>query len=132
MCSLLLEQAWHGEKELFVSHVCDWNYEACVESTCNIHTLEDYEDLDSIDDMDFYTRFNYDPKSGNFRPDVVPVYCECEHPFNPDRDMVMCECCQEWFHCDCMNWTSEAEGSFYCRDPNCQRAKKKVSSKKKK
>ena len=121
--SSFANQAWHGERELFDSHVTDWNYLGCVQGKCRVHTLEEYEALDSITQADFYQRFRYDPTSGHFDPDIVPVYCICEVPHNPDRDMVLCEHCKDWFHCDCVSFYPERNEEFFCPQVDCQEAK---------
>jgi hypothetical protein len=33
---------------------------------------------------------------------MTPVYCVCELPYNPDRPMILCEQCGEWFHVECV------------------------------
>ena len=121
-------QSWHGERELFRSQVVDWNYIGCVECKCNVHDLEAYENLDTVTAVDFYSRFEYNATTGHFRPDVVPVYCYCEHPYNPDRDMVMCKHCKDWFHCDCVDFYPSMEGDFYCRSHACQEKKNELES----
>ena len=103
--------------------VTDWNYEGSVVSKCRVHTLEEYEDLDTVSPLDFYCRFLYDPNTGRFKPDVVPVYCYCETPCNPDREMVLCAHCRDWYHCDCVGFSPGDEGEFYCNLEECQSAK---------
>ena len=36
------------------------------------------------------------PGKKEFEPDQVPVYCNCEQPYNPDKPMINCETCEDW------------------------------------
>ena len=87
-------QVWHGARELFSTSTTDWNDLRCVQAKCSVHSLDEYDRLGCISPTDFYSRFTYDPGPGQFRPDVIPVYCVCELPYNPDKNMVMCEACK--------------------------------------
>ena len=120
-------QAWHGSRELFSSNTTDWNHIQCVESKCYVHSIEEYESLGSIGPADFYSRFSYEPVEGRFRPDVVPVFCYCEIPYNPDQNMVMCENCKDWFHWTCVSYNNKTKAKgkdFYCEKCKAQRDKK--------
>ena len=72
----------------------DWNLLKCVEGKVRMHTLEEYEVLDEVQPEDYYSRFAYNATTGSFTPETTPVYCICELPQNPDKDMVMCEECR--------------------------------------
>jgi hypothetical protein len=113
-------QKWHSRKELFESKTCDWNPIACLMGACNVHTLDKFEELQEICDMDYFTRFRYKPETGSFIPDAVPVYCICETPYNPDKDMVECSECNDWFHHECVNYCPALSGppskEFCCPD----------------
>lgn len=37
------------------------------------------------------------------------VYCLCRQPENPDRAMIECGECRDWFHFDCVGMTPEEE-----------------------
>lgn len=95
-------QAFHGEKEVFQSDHLDWCHKNAVIGKCRVFTLEGYQNLPAIGESDFYCRFFYSPSSGEFSPDDVPVFCLCEMPYNPDRVMIACDKCDEWFHPDCL------------------------------
>ncbi len=112
-----LWQSWHGDREVFESTLTDWNPLKCVEGKCRVHTLEEYEELKKIRPEDHFSRFSYNPTTGNFKPETTPVYCICELPQNPDRDMVMCERCRDWFHCDCVHFNpKENPNTLYVCD----------------
>ncbi|QDZ20762.1 BAH domain-containing protein [Chloropicon primus] len=107
-------QVWHGSKELFgQTRVSDWNSVHSVTGFCKVHTLEEYEDLDDVSGHDYFCRQAYDPHTGGFVPDVVPLFCLCETPYNPDRPMVECEDCGEVFHCECVAIESNKIPSRY-------------------
>ncbi|XP_060085336.1 uncharacterized protein LOC132564723 [Ylistrum balloti] len=57
--------------------------------------------------------------------DKEHVYCICQQPETPDREMVACEnenCKLEWFHLDCLKLTKSRlpKGKWYC--PDCKRS----------
>ena len=31
----------------------------------------------------------------------LPTYCICNEPQNPDRMMVLCDACENWYHSTC-------------------------------
>ncbi|GMH40234.1 hypothetical protein BSKO_08138 [Bryopsis sp. KO-2023] len=95
-------QAFHGEKEVFQSDHLDWCHKNAIIGKCRVLTLEGYQNLTAIGENDFYCRFFYSPSSGEFSPDDVPVFCLCEMPYNPDRVMIACDKCDEWFHPECL------------------------------
>lgn len=100
-------KGFHGSKELFDSDHKDWVTPDAVNGKCRVHTLAEYQQLDDVQEFDFFTRFVYLASRGEFKPDRVPVYCLCEMPFNPDLFMVECEGCSEWHHPACVQLTQE-------------------------
>ena len=52
-------------------------------------------------------------------------FFSCELPYNPDRDMVLCEKCKEWYHCDCagFNKNKNTKAAFICK--RCESRPKK-------
>ena len=118
-------QPWHGKREVFQTKVCDWNPFGCIEGVCAVHTLEKYENLPEFSEIDHYCRFHYSPHSGAFKPDIVPVYCICEIPYNPDRPMVECEACNDWFHYDCVGYEDRTNRQdFVCAECAATRSKR--------
>jgi len=99
---------WHGKQELFRSNACDWNPIACIESFCRVLSLEKYELLTKVSPHDYFSRFSFNPAKGTFKPDMVPVYCLCELPYNPDSAMIECEVCNDWFHYECVGLDEES------------------------
>lgn len=52
-------------------------------------------------------------------------YCKCELPHNPDRSMVYCDSCRDWFHPECLGLTQEqveatGDESDPWRCPDCE------------
>jgi hypothetical protein len=52
-------------------------------------------------------------------------YCKCELPYNPDRYMVYCDSCGDWYHPQCLGLTQEgveaavaASEAWHC--PECE------------
>uniref|UniRef100_A0A7S1X821 BAH domain-containing protein n=1 Tax=Tetraselmis chuii TaxID=63592 RepID=A0A7S1X821_9CHLO len=114
-------KVFHGERELFSSDHLDWCGVSTIDGTCSVHTLRAYQALEELTDEDFYARFTYKPATKQFKPDRVPVYCKCEMPYNPDKFMVECDVCSEWYHPDCLELSKkqvDAMKGFSC--PNCK------------
>lgn len=108
---------FHGERELFESDHKDWVSGETIVRKCHVYTMKKYQELKVVGRNDFYSRFTYLPKTHEFRPDRVPVFCSCEMPYNPDQLMIMCEICQDWFHPLCQKYDVEAgkdDDSFSC------------------
>eukprot|EP00775_Hariotina_reticulata_P001335 gene1335-1678_t len=95
-------KAFHGEKELFLSDHQDYCSVKTVMSKCRVMSLSKYQELGHIGEHDYFARFTYKPAQRVFEPPKVPVFCTCELPYNPDKFMVMCDACQEWYHPECL------------------------------
>ena len=90
-----------------------------INSKCKVHTLEEYlaiakEARDNPAEQlipvarapshhtahaaqEFMSRSYYLHKKKKFQKDL-PLYCTCRKPFNPDKMLVCCEACKQWFH----------------------------------
>eukprot|EP01023_Acetabularia_acetabulum_P004835 TRINITY_DN12038_c0_g1_i1.p1 TRINITY_DN12038_c0_g1~~TRINITY_DN12038_c0_g1_i1.p1 ORF type:complete len:357 (+),score=62.94 TRINITY_DN12038_c0_g1_i1:388-1458(+) len=119
---------FHGEKELFKStHLQQISLDTVL-GKCQVLSLEAYEGLSEVDDTVFFSRFTYHPVDHRFYPDQVYVYCECQFPYNPDKFMVQCDNCEDWFHPKCVD-LSQAEveelknsnKKYICRNEKCQK-----------
>ena len=57
----------------------------------------------------FYTRASFNPRMSLDRAleppynSIGPKDCVCKRARNPDETYVMCETCQTWFHCKCVD-----------------------------
>lgn len=127
---------FHGKKEVFrSSHIQAIQAEAVLQK-CGIHTLSEYRALEEKADYDFFFRFSFDPINKKFYPEVVPLYCKCEMPCNPDKYMVMCGDCENWYHPGCVGLTRKRieqdhrEEEYHC--PECKHTKKPKKKKVKK
>ncbi|GAX74260.1 hypothetical protein CEUSTIGMA_g1709.t1 [Chlamydomonas eustigma] len=114
-------KVFHGEKELFESDHEDEIHKDTIIGKCFVHSLRKYEDLAPVTESDFYSRFMYRPALKVFEPDQVPVFCLCEQPYNPDKVMINCTVCSDWFHPNCLGMTAEdvqnLADEFFC--PSC-------------
>ncbi|KAG2433067.1 hypothetical protein HYH02_012771 [Chlamydomonas schloesseri] len=112
-------KAFHGEAEVFDSDHQDKAPLAAILGRCNVHSVTRYEALDRRDENDFFCRFTYKPRTKQFEPDRVPVYCMCEMPYNPDRPMINCDTCDEWYHPSCLGLGQQVlqQDNFVC--PTC-------------
>lgn len=112
---------FHGVKELFASDHYDWVSVNTIDARCNVWSIAEYQALEAVTEYDFYARFMYLSSRSEFRPATVAVFCTCLEPYNPDRVMVMCERCEEWFHPECVGETSASlsrSTSWNC--PRCR------------
>jgi len=50
------EKVWHGVQELLLSNWADWNYVQCIEGTCRVHALADYQTLQQVTEDDYFCR----------------------------------------------------------------------------
>ncbi|GFR44320.1 hypothetical protein Agub_g5532 [Astrephomene gubernaculifera] len=110
---------FHGEAEVFDSDHQDKVPLGSVLGRCFIHTLERYEMLQEHKENDFYSRMKYRSRTQQFEPDQVPIYCTCEMPYNPDRPMVMCTACEDWFHPKCLRLGPEVFQDAHFTCPTC-------------
>ncbi|KAF8067400.1 hypothetical protein HT031_002448 [Scenedesmus sp. PABB004] len=95
-------KAFHGRHELFLSGHTDTCSVKTVISKARVLTLSKFQELSSVADTDFFARFTYNPGTKQFKPPRVPVFCVCEMPYNPDKVMVQCDACTEWYHPECL------------------------------
>jgi len=118
-------KAFHGEKELFNSDHPDQCDIQTVLGKCRVMTLRKYQELDPVGDHDYFTRFTYKPARKEFEPDRVPVFCVCEMPYNPDKFMVCCDACEDWYHPECLHLTRKQVQAVPCGQWSCPDCKKK-------
>mmetsp|Transcript_19809 Transcript_19809/g.47272 ORF Transcript_19809/g.47272 Transcript_19809/m.47272 type:complete len:197 (-) Transcript_19809:166-756(-) len=123
-------KVFHGERELFSSDHLDWCTLSTIDGICYVHSLKAYQALEELTEDDFYSRFTYKPATNEFKPERVPVYCVCEMPYNPDRFMVQCESCEEWYHPECVGVSRkqiDMQSTFCCS--SCRSAEPEPSAK---
>mmetsp|Transcript_15164 Transcript_15164/g.38468 ORF Transcript_15164/g.38468 Transcript_15164/m.38468 type:complete len:195 (+) Transcript_15164:215-799(+) len=116
-------QGWHGLKEVFRSNLKDWNNIECVEGLARVHSLEEYERLPEVNRSDFFSRLTYNPGKGTYKPDLISVFCVCEQPYNPDKAMIECKSCFDWFHLTCIGLSAEEAASIDAY--TCKQCRKK-------
>ena len=52
-------------------------------------------------------------------PWIHHSFCRCAQPYNPDREMAMCDGCEEWWHAECAQCARDAMRSPDWRCPDC-------------
>jgi len=127
-------KAFHGEHEVFASDHTDWVKASTIESKIHVYTLADYQELQSVNEKSFFSRFSYKAATSEFKPDHVQVFCKCSMPYNPDLFMVECGDCKEWFHPECIGTTREeldknlknSDSEWYCEE--CIRLHKRAKT----
>jgi hypothetical protein len=95
-------KVFHGRRELLRSDHTDWVPASTVNAACAVHTLDAYRALPAIGPDDYFWQFRYLPRTKEFRPERVPVFCTCQLPYSPDLVMVQCGGCEEWYHPHCV------------------------------
>jgi len=100
-------QFFHGEREIFESDHVDWTLLESVNGVIYVHTLEEYNNLETLRINDFFSRFVYKAAGCLFQPERVPTLCICAMPYNPDLVMIECSKCREWFHPRCVQMEGE-------------------------
>ncbi|KAK1272287.1 hypothetical protein QJS04_geneDACA013087 [Acorus gramineus] len=124
-------RAFHGSKEVFLSDHYDVQSAETIEGACVVHSFKNYVRLASVGNDDYFCRFEYDSRTGAFKPDRVAVYCTCEMPYNPDDLMIQCEGCDDWFHPSCIGMTAEEAKKlehFFCQNCSSNEEKKTQSN----
>ena len=124
-------KAFHGEHEVFASDHTDWVKASTIESKIHVYTLADYQELQSVNEKSFFSRFAYKAATSEFKPDHVQVFCKCSMPYNPDLFMVECGECKEWFHPECIGTSREdldknlknSDSEWFCEE--CVRTRKR-------
>ncbi|MEW5319358.1 MAG: hypothetical protein WDW38_010516 [Sanguina aurantia] len=102
-------KSFHGRKELLDSEHEDPVPVGSIIYHIRVHSLMEYEALETIGKPDHFRRFFFNTTTRNFVPDQVPVLCVCRMPYNPDNKMVGCDTCGEWYHISCLNSHTAAE-----------------------
>eukprot|EP00890_Picochlorum_soloecismus_P001795 jgi/Picsp_1/2616/NSC_00846-R1_es43 protein len=104
------KQAFHGERELLKLQQFDIASINDIQSKCHVVTLEQYQMLpEEMQKKSYYFRMAYCEKSRSFIPERTRVFCKCRMPYNPDKRMIFCTECHEWFHVDCLVECGELE-----------------------
>lgn len=123
-------QPWHGAEEVIESDHKDSYHVRCVNSKCNIISLPEYEALpmakkkkkavDGKPDLPVFFSRSYYLRDKKRLREPLPKYCFCQQPSNPDKTLLMCDNCGDWFHGDCVNVTPQMANSldiWHC--PGC-------------
>ena len=69
-------------------------------------------DANVVEDLDEVVEAREDDSCFDDAPvpaghDATQLFCSCQQPYNPDRDMVECDSCKAWFHPDCVGLEDE-------------------------
>lgn len=108
---------------MFASDHYDWVSVNTIDGKCRVYSMREYQRLEAVSEDDFYARFLYRSSRGEFRPEAVPVFCVCSEPYNPDRLMVECARCDDWFHPECVGETAAKVAKLkYWTCPECREA----------
>ena len=98
-----------GDNEVFPTNHYDKVYIDCVMSKCKVYNITAYDDLDTIDNLTYFTRATYNPMAKVLAPAFKDweQYCTCLKPLNPNILYIKCDNCNKWYHPKCMNLTED-------------------------
>ncbi|GAB4815108.1 hypothetical protein N2152v2_002154 [Parachlorella kessleri] len=103
-------KSFHGRQELYSSDHLDTVHSGTILDRCNVLPIDEYSALEEV-------------LTKEFLPPSVYIYCLCRLPENPDRVMIQCDGCTEWYHPECCGLSADVAASlqqFFC--PKCQQA----------
>ena len=80
------DQHYISESEVFPTEHRDVVYVDCIANRCKVHTLQEYDNLQTTDECTFFSRANYDVMERKLEPafENWTRYCVCQKPLNPD------------------------------------------------
>jgi len=110
---------YHGKDELIKSNHQDKCHVQCVNGPCRVLGLDEYLEYKAEPEEEvFYQREDYDAFKQVITT-VLPSYCICKKPQNPDKAMILCDSCENWYHVDCVKISKQEleKQSYSC--PNC-------------
>lgn len=55
------DEAYIGDNEVFPTNHHDKIYVDCIFGRCKVYSIQEYDELDSIDNLTYFTRSNYNP-----------------------------------------------------------------------
>lgn len=106
-------KAFHGVREVMVSDHSDVVTAGSIIGRCAVLSLKEYQSVvarSGGSDALFFTRFTYSAAKRVCSPRVVPAFCTCSMPYNPDAGP-MCACtggCRDWYHVTCLKAAAAA------------------------
>lgn len=117
-----------GENEVFFSNHHDKIYVDCIFGKCKVYSIQEYDELETIDNLTYFNRANYNPFQKVLDPPFKDweAFCVCQKPLNPNLLYIKCDECSKWYHPKCMGLTedeAQKKEEFYCTV--CMSSKKK-------
>jgi len=96
-----------GENEVFPTNHHDKVYVDCIAGKCNVYSIQEYDELETIDNITYFTRANYNPITKVLDPPFKDweQFCTCLKPLNPNLLYIKCDKCNKWYHPGCMGIT---------------------------
>ncbi|KAM3143540.1 hypothetical protein pb186bvf_004302 [Paramecium bursaria] len=94
---------WISNQELFSSSSTDIIPAQSIIQPCQILHLKEYEKLESVDQVIFFTRLQFNPNTKKIEGiQSLELMCLCNVPQNPDLGYIQCDGCKRWYHCNCV------------------------------
>lgn len=93
-----------ADGELFDSDLENEIYAVSVYDKIKIMSIDQYEELDEVDNNMFFCRAKFFTNTGEISPpvDEWPKICSCNNPFNPEKENFRCDKCNKIFHPICV------------------------------
>ena len=108
-----------GDNEVFLTNHFDKIYPDSINGRCRVYPIMEYDELNNVDNLTYFTRANYSPLQKTLDPPMKDWdrYCVCNKPLNPNLFFIKCDQCNKWFHPECMGLTEEQaqeKEEFHC------------------
>ena len=55
------DEPYIGDNEVFPTNHYDKVYVDCIVGRCKVYTIQEYDELETIDNLTYFTRANYNP-----------------------------------------------------------------------
>jgi hypothetical protein len=103
------DEAYIGDNEVFPTNHHDKIYVDCIFGKCKVYSIQEYDELDSIDNLTYFTRSNYNPLQKVLDPPYHQweSFCTCLKPLNPNMLYIKCDECNKWYHPQCMGLSDD-------------------------
>ena len=89
-----------GDNEVFATTHYDKIFIDCIYGRCKVYTIQEYDELDTIDNTTYFTRSSYNPLQKGLDPPFKEwgSLCKCQKPLNPNLLYIKCDECNNWYH----------------------------------
>lgn len=113
------DEMYIGDNEVFPTNHHDKLYVDTILGKCKVFSISEYDELDNIDNLTYFTRAAYDPLRKTLEPSFSSweAFCTCMKPLNPNLLYIKCDECNKWYHPRCMGLSddeAQQKEEFFC------------------